>query len=114
VSSGWDHVPPLHFVSRLSYEARRHYWLRLLPACRECNSWLGGIIKTTAADRRIHVRRHLRKKYARLLSIPEWDEVELNHLSEKLQHDIRSKLRAAAFIRQRIGFHGSTRIFEYS
>ena len=106
-SSTWDHVPPLHFVSRLGHECRDRFWLRLLPACPECNGLLGGILKTHVIERRSHVRRRLERKYARLLRIPDWDDTELNQLSQKLQFDIRSRLRAKAFIRQRINFYAA-------
>jgi hypothetical protein len=105
LSSGWDHVPPLHFVGRLTADVRTRYHLRLLPACTECNCWLSGNVKTTLVERRAYVRQRLQRKYARLLQIPDWHEAELAQLSPKLQFDIRSKLRAAAYIRQRIRFH---------
>jgi hypothetical protein len=104
-SCGWDHVPPLHFVSRLSAEVRNRYSFRLLPACSECNHCLGGTVKTTISERRTHVRRHLKRKYAGLLRIPHWDNLELHQVSANLQTDIQSRLRAAAFVRQRLQFH---------
>ena len=51
-STGFDHVPPLHFAERIPADLRYRFRFRLLPACRECNSWLSGLLLGKLSRRR--------------------------------------------------------------
>lgn len=102
-SSGWDHVPPLHYAARLSQEDRAEARLRKVPSCHECNTLLGGAVLTTLAARRSLVRERLQRKYAHLLSIPEWSDDELAQLTGRTREDVRAHLVFARHLKQRLG-----------
>jgi hypothetical protein len=104
VSSVFDHVPPLVFVSRLPAQELRYYRLRLFPTCMECNSILGGLALTTLSERRSRIKERLERKYARILAIPSWTEEELSKLSNYLASDIRRHLAFANSLRARIAW----------
>lgn len=104
-SDTYDHVPPLHLVERMSEREKINNILKKFPACRECNSCLGGLILNTLKERRRRVKQYLRKKYYKFLKMPKWDEDELQELEPKMAEDIRRASRFAEFIKQRVGFY---------
>jgi hypothetical protein len=103
-SDTYDHVPPLHYVERMRQTDVDKSNLRKYPACRECNSIIGGQIINTLEERRKHVRAHLKKKYASYLRMPYWDEEELAELSKELADHIRRSDRFSKFIKARVAF----------
>lgn len=107
VSDAYDHVPPLHYVSRLSSQEKHNIQLRKVPACHECNSALSGNIDQSLVVRRKFVRNYLRKKYKKFLNMPKWDEDDLSELADKLADHVRGASRHAEYIKSRLSFYGS-------
>jgi hypothetical protein len=103
-SSGYDHVPPLHFVSRLDDRDRWAFDLRKLPACPECNSLLGGCLKTTIRERRAIIKAKLRSRYRCVLGMPAWDEDELDELGPSLRGNVRNHAKFSTYIKKRLGY----------
>src|SRR5262249_34750965 len=104
-ASGWDHVPPLHYIERLT-EEQRFPPQAALPACAECNGLFGGVLLTTLDARRKLLRERLRRKYRRVVNMPECSDDEIADLSpEDAQRYTLSHDRTARFIRARIGWH---------
>jgi|APFre7841882654_1041346.scaffolds.fasta_scaffold65178_3 hypothetical protein len=103
-SDSHDHVPPLHYVMRVKQADADAIRLRKHPACRECNSILGGAIILTLQERRKHVKAHLRKKYKSYLRMPFWDEDELSQMEPRFAEQIRRSARYSEFIKARIAF----------
>ena len=100
-ASGFDHVPPLHYVSRnpdCDESLKKH------PSCAECNSALGATILLTLKERREFIRGYLRRKYSSYLKMPRWDDDELGELSEKLADEVRRASKFAEYVKQRVGF----------
>ena len=60
----------------------------LLPCCRECNNIAGTEHGSDFQKRVDHVKRGLSKKYRTILTIPRWDEDDLEELSGNLQRGI--------------------------
>ena len=92
-----DHITPKTIQSRLSPEIENPVsaTTETVRACRECNSTLGGRVyggKGTLHDRKMAVRVHIRKKYAKYLRIPTWTEGEINDLGPELQKFVRHGL----------------------
>lgn len=105
-SSGWDHIPPIVHIARMhDAGAEIEAVPRKVPACGECNSLLGSVLLTTIQARRHELKRRLREKYRRIVSMPEWDEDELAELStEDAREYIRAHLAAARYLKSRLGW----------
>ena len=101
----WDHVPPLSQYSLLDEELREESNPRMFPCCQECNSFLGARLLLTVKARRKFIKEKLQKKYRKFLSMPKWDEDELEELSERLADDIRRASIFAEYIKGRLTFH---------
>lgn len=111
-SSEWDHVPPLHYVSRIADHDIDNLdeVLRKLPSCRECNSILGGTLLTTIPERRGYLKEKLRRKYRSHAAMPEWSEEELEELStDDARRYMRQHDQFAHVLKQRLGYYGRRR-----
>jgi len=91
-----DHVPPLtHYrdllATHMPPDKRR---LLLVPACHECNSFLGDKPWGQLAFRKRYIKRRLRLRYKALVTMPTWYDREVETLGRGL-HDYvqRSKIR---------------------
>lgn len=106
LSSGWDHVPPLHYVERLDDEQIDALDLKLLPSCSECNSMLCGVILTDVRTRRNYVKDRLRRKYRSWLEMPEWsvDEIEELSTSDAKRH-MAAQGRFSRFVKSRLSYY---------
>jgi hypothetical protein len=62
-ASTWDHVPPRHFLARVTDIEIVTKRLVKVPSCRQCNSWLGGLLLMTIGQRREYVRDKFFQKY---------------------------------------------------
>jgi hypothetical protein len=82
-ATGWDHVPPLHLVARMAEEDRNRANLRKYPSCKECNSFLGGLILRTFSERKARVKQKLRQKYRKYLGMVDWSEEELDEVDPR-------------------------------
>lgn len=107
-STQYDHVPPLHYVSRLSEEEIAAGDLRKYPSCNECNSALTGQLFLTLNERRAHILEFLRAKYRKFLRMPQWDEDELGELDTDMADDIRRHEKYSRWIKSRIGYYRKT------
>lgn len=96
-----DHVPPLDYVFRLTVPDNRLI-LKKYPACRECNSLAGALPHRTKKQRKRYLLQRYKKRYAKLLLAPKWDEDELSELGYSLQVHIRNMDDKTQWIRKRI------------
>lgn len=103
-SDTYDHVPPLHYVERMSQTDVAYANLRKYPACRECNSSLSGNLLETLKERRQYTKAKLRKRYRSYLNMPNWDEEELADMGDTLADEIRRANDYAHFVRQRLAW----------
>jgi hypothetical protein len=107
-----DHVVPkivLKMLSDLGDEEVRRRLInpnRILTvaACHECNVLLGASYFDTLAERKNHLKQKLKKRYARLLSMPEWTEDEIKQLRGRMRDHIRGEMARRALMRQRIAW----------
>lgn len=105
-ASGWDHIPPLHFISRIDVKDIKHK-LRKVPCCKECNCIIGGILLFTIQERRSYVKRHLKIKYRSILKIPKWNNCELSELGYSLYTSALGGSNKSDSIRYRLSWDGS-------
>jgi hypothetical protein len=101
-STGYDHVPPLHYAERVQDDITV---FRKYPACRECNSALTGQLFLTLKARRKAVKDYIRKKYRSFLSMPAWSEEELAELDSRFAEEVRRASRFAEHIKRRVSFY---------
>jgi hypothetical protein len=88
-----DHVVPQSMLQTLRLlgddEATavlaRHGRVMLVPCCRECNSILGNKYFDTLRKRKEHLKRRLRERNRKLLSMPPWTDRELGDLRGRLR-----------------------------
>lgn len=112
IADSIDHLVPRHLLSRaeesmldLSKIYRLQKWT--LPACRECNSAIGGRIFPSIKERRKCAQDYIRKKYKRILEMPEWTEEELMEMGPIAQRDILMELEKKRVLKERLAFRGS-------
>lgn len=110
-----DHVIPRHILERAEsaeIDLGRYWHVRnkVVPACRECNSAIGGKMLTTIKERRECAHRHIRKKYKRLLGMPNWSEEELAEVSEDLKQDILESIKMRDWLRERLRWAGASHV----
>lgn len=104
-ATGWDHVPPLHYVERLTELETLDETLRKYPACTECNCFLNGALLHSLASRREYVKERIRRKYRSHAEMPAWAEDEIAELStHDAQRYIRAHERFAKMIKERLGW----------
>lgn len=92
MSESMDHIPPLSSCLSLADDYIPHdpsHFVKV-PSCTECNSHLGASLHLTITERRKSVREFLKRKYAKLLRMPLWDEDELAELSPEFAKHIRA------------------------
>jgi hypothetical protein len=111
VATSLDHVVPRHFLERMVDSGINHPLLRngrvlVVPSCRECNVGLGGQFFRTFAERREWVHRWLRKRYRRLIEMPEWTEAQLAQMGPVMRQHIRSSQRKRDIILERLAWSG--------
>ena len=97
-----DHMPPLSWAAMCSEKAKQELKFFKLPACGECNGALGAMPLLSVKERRMYVRKWLRKRYKKALRVPYWDEDELKELSPTLCEEIRRANKQSALIKDRV------------
>lgn len=99
---GRDHVVPLA-VTFSGKRKRGHRNIGLVvPACSECNAYLGDRVILTVKDRAAYLVKTYRQRYQALLKMPEWGEDELNDVSPDLRASILHAASQQAMLRGRI------------
>jgi hypothetical protein len=73
-----------------------------VPACRECNCLLGSQYFSTLAARKAWLKERLRRRYRRVLQMPDWAEEELEELRYNLRVAIEASLARRDTVRQRL------------
>lgn len=104
-----DHVVPRHLLKRagaMGMELGAVMRIRLweVPACRECNTLIGGAIFKTLPDRCKYVKAKLRARYRRILAMPRWTPEELGELGPELRRYVQTSQRAREAIQARVSW----------
>lgn len=75
-----------------------------VPACKECNSVLGASYQDTLAKRKRELKTRLRRRYRKLLRMPDWTDTELAHVDGWLQDYVIRSVVARDRILARLAF----------
>ena len=103
-ATGIDHVPPLATRASLlnSGISLDQYIIKDVPACKECNCSIGAQAPFSLVDRKVIAKKHLRRKYRKVLEIPPWTKEEIGQLGYNLQRKIQGSLLLQEQIRYRL------------
>ena len=99
-----DHVPPKCYRKWLAGCVE----FLIVASCRECNALLGKRPLYTLEARQEFIRRALRKKYHRFLSMPDWRRSELNELEGRLEQFVRNSQTTREIVEMRLSYQGTT------
>tara|TARA_R110000744_G_C18865641_1_gene504561 strand:- start:35 stop:445 length:411 start_codon:yes stop_codon:yes gene_type:complete len=99
-----DHVIPHSYVATNSKQIRTYNKNEVVPCCRECNSLLGSKLYFTIAERADYLYTTYKKRYKKLLSIPEWDENDLKEIKNNLKKYIEASIKEKKIIQIRIDY----------
>jgi len=100
-----DHTVPQSLLKRMfEYENELPPGIKTMTvrACTECNSTLGGKIFNNLTDRMNYIKKRLREKNKRLLSMPFWNENELAELGPNLRRSVEASLAQKRVIQYRL------------
>ena len=104
-----DHVIPKSILKQLTTleDAEiTHAILRKralkVSACRECNCLLSDSLQDSLTDRKQYLKQKLRKRYAKLLGIPKWEDEEMENLGYNLSSYIKMSIKKKRLIRFRL------------
>lgn len=106
LASTHDHVPPLVVVSDLglSHFEDAGIALVLIPACLECNVILGDRGGNTFDERKAYVKVRLRKRYAKYLRMPKWDDEEFDGMGYNLRVLVESGASVSEWVKRRLEY----------
>lgn len=83
-----------HVISCASTDRQRRYdkqeWI--VPACAECNNLIGGNVASTVPARAKILLAKYRKRFAKILKMPEWSDAELAELSPSFRASVMASL----------------------
>lgn len=107
VADCFDHVVPF---SRSNFNRRKRIFkiskkeMRSLcvPSCTECNSLLGNKEFLTVGRRASYLHKKYKKRYSKLLSLPDWDAEEIEELEYTMRDIILKDITAKREIKKRI------------
>ncbi len=82
--------------------------LLLVPSCAECNGIASNELHHSMHERRMYVKNKLRKKYGKLLAMPDWTDSEIAELEGRLQESVLNTLEAKRRVALRVAYRGLT------
>jgi len=108
LTSGIDHVIPkaiLQYfdntdISKLQPIIKNR--ILTIPCCTECNHLLGANYQRTLKERKLFLKQKLRKRYKKILNLPNWNENEIKELKSHLQQFVRKGIEEKRIIKERL------------
>jgi len=90
-----DRLPELHCSPTLEADT--------VPACRECNTGLGPRFYNSLAERKEAAHDYLRRRYRKLIEMPDWSDAELADLADgHLKNYVRASIALRAELLRRL------------
>ncbi len=104
-----DHVIPtaiLKKIEAISDLKLRNKFIKnrtlIVPACRECNTLLSHSYQKTLDGRKKELKKRLKRKYKKILSMPDWTKTEIKHLGSTLKQTIQASCDLKDLIKRRL------------
>lgn len=105
-----DHVIPLSVLRNIRglpmeqvAEITRNRILTV-ESCHECNHLLGATVQESLRDRKKYLKERLKKRYAKILIVPDWTEEELMGLGPHLRATVLSGIAHRNRVRIRLSY----------
>jgi hypothetical protein len=109
-----DHVQARSHVASL-LDLVKFHGLTTVPSCMECNALAGAKVFPTLGAKRRYIQRVLRKRYQKVLKMPDWTEQELEKIEcPSLKATIREGLRMKMLVRKRVSWRNVVSVEEDS
>lgn len=77
-----EHVVSQALASMLDRDDMPDLGVDIVPACHQCNGMLGARFYETLAKRKEAGKEYLRRKYQRLVEMPQWTDQEIADLAD--------------------------------
>lgn len=102
-----DHFVPLSVVAMLATVGNVKGKF-LLPSCGECNGIASNSIFRTVAAKRRYIHERLRKKYRKLLELPDWSEEEKDEIGWNLRTSVEAGMAQKSVLLQRLAWRNTS------
>lgn len=101
-----DHSFPLIYLHGLlkAGEYVPHSRLIIVPSCHECNGILASHVFPNLSMRKRYLKKRLRGRYRKLLSMPDWSESDYKEMSPRLIENIEMHLVKKKLIQERLAY----------
>lgn len=99
-----DHVPPTSVRPILVGMGVQRWDFVEVSACGECNSAIGAKALWTVRERKAWVKQFLKRKYRRVLSLPDWTGEEIEELGRGLQDHVKATSALKKLTQGRLGW----------
>lgn len=99
-----DHVPPVSARPILKEMGVEKWAFMEVPSCQECNSAIGAKALWTVRERKAWVKEFLKRKYRRILKLPDWTEEETEELGRGLKDHVIATSSLKKLTQGRIGW----------
>jgi hypothetical protein len=84
-----DHVIPISYIEQiLDIDGAIPRPLYKVSACTECNCLSSSNVFNSIDDKKAFVKRRLKRRYAKYLNMPHWDQSEINKLGYNLKSNV--------------------------
>jgi hypothetical protein len=103
-----DHFVPLSVVQMLAGCGEIVTGKFLLPSCGECNAIASDNPFRTVAAKRRFIHAKLRKKYRRVLAMPDWSEDEREELGWTLRTSVDAGMAQKNVLEQRLAWRNTS------
>ena len=104
-----DHVPSLNCVHDLRLEYEIENYLKV-PSCIQCNSFASDEPHLDIFERRMFIKEKIKKKYHKILSLPDWDDNEIEQMEFTFKKSLKAQMDYKYFIVYRL-LYGETTTF---
>jgi hypothetical protein len=100
-----DHIPPRsvrQFICDSGLQGR--FPFKIVSSCRECNTLLIDRDLWTLRERIEFIKKELRRRYRKHLSVADWTDNEISELGFNLQKAVQHGMVMSELIKYRIGW----------
>lgn len=102
-----DHFAPVSVVASLMSMGLRVSGKFLVPSCGECNGIAHDSIFVSIGAKRRYIQGRLKRKYSKLLNMPDWTEEELDEMGYMMRSAIIGGIAQRDYMRARIAWRNS-------
>ena len=102
IADSLDHVLPHSYTRIFPKQNRTYNKKEVVPCCTECNSLLGNKPYFAVAERAAYLAGKYEKRYKKLLSMPVWEEEDIEECGYNIKLFIENSVQEKKAIELRI------------